>query len=149
MIARSAYTQLRYSPWLLLGTVLGLVLTYCVPPVLGAAASAVQAWSLAIPCLAAWALLSLSYLPVLRLYRLSRWRAPLLPAVMAVYGAMTVDSARRHRQGRGGSVEGPRHRHGTRRRRSRATERDASSHPAPVSCQLIQLNKRIQLIQKT
>ena len=106
MIARSAYTQLRYSPWLLLGTVLGLVLTYCVPPILGLAALALQAWSLAIPCLAAWVLMSLSYLPVLRLYRLSRWRAPLLPAVMTVYGAMTVDSARRHRQGRGGSWKG-------------------------------------------
>ena len=32
MISRSAYTQLRYSPWLLAGTVLGLLLVYVVPP---------------------------------------------------------------------------------------------------------------------
>jgi hopene-associated glycosyltransferase HpnB len=106
MIARSAYTQLRYNPWLLLGTVLGLVLTYAVPPVLGVAGLVAGAWLAAVPGLLAWALMSAMYVPVLRLYGLSLWRAPLLPAVMAVYGAMTVDSARRHRQGRGGSWKG-------------------------------------------
>lgn len=106
MIARSAYTQLRYNPWLLAGTVLGLVLTYGVPPVLGIAGLVAGVWSVAAPCLLAWLLLSLSYIPVLRLYGLRLWRAPLLPAVMAVYGAMTLDSARRHRQGRGGSWKG-------------------------------------------
>jgi hopene-associated glycosyltransferase HpnB len=106
MIARSAYTQLRYNPWLLVGTVLGLVLTYAVPPVLGIAGLAAGAWLAAVPGLLAWALMSAMYVPVLRLYGLSWWRAPLLPAVMALYGAMTVDSARRHRQGRGGSWKG-------------------------------------------
>jgi hopene-associated glycosyltransferase HpnB len=106
MIARSAYTQLRYNPWLLAGTVLGLVLTYGVAPVLGVAGLVAGAWSVAVPALLAWLLSSLTYVPVLRLYGLGLWRAPLLPAVMAVYGAMTVDSARRHRQGRGGSWKG-------------------------------------------
>ena len=106
MIARSAYTQLRYSPWLLLGTMIGLVLTYGVPPILGLVGLATQWWGVAIPCLVAWALMSASYIPVLRLYGLRWWRALLLPGVMAVYGAMTVDSARRHRQGRGGSWKG-------------------------------------------
>lgn len=106
MIARSAYTQLRYSPWLLLGTVAGLVLTYAVPPVLGVVGLAMTWWGVAIPALAAWVVMSASYVPVLRLYGLRWWRAPLLPAVMALYGAMTVDSARRHRQGRGGSWKG-------------------------------------------
>jgi len=106
MIARSAYTQLRCSPWLLAGTVLGLALTYGVPPLVGVAGAAVGAWSTAVPALVAWALLTLSYLPVLRLYHLGAWRAPLLPGVMALYGAMTVDSARRHRRGRGGAWKG-------------------------------------------
>lgn len=106
MIARSAYTQLRYNPWLLVGTVLGLLLTYAVPPVLGIAGLAAGAWLTAVPAVLAWALMSVMYLPVLRLYGLSWWRAPLLPGVMALYGAMTVDSARRHRQGRGGSWKG-------------------------------------------
>jgi hopene-associated glycosyltransferase HpnB len=106
MIARSAYTQLRYSPWLLLGTIVGLVFTYGVPPVLGVVGLATQWWGVAIPALVAWAVMSASYVPVLRLYGLAWWRAPLLPGVMALYGAMTVDSARRHRQGRGGSWKG-------------------------------------------
>jgi hopene-associated glycosyltransferase HpnB len=106
MIARSAYTQLRYSPWLLLGTLIGLVLTYAVPPVLGVAGLAAGSWLVAVPSLAAWAVMSAMYVPVLRLYGLRTWRAPVLPAVMALYGAMTADSARRHRQGRGGSWKG-------------------------------------------
>lgn len=106
MIARSAYTQLRCDPRLLAGTVLGLALTYGVPPLVGVAGAAAGAWTAAVPALIAWALLTLSYLPVLRLYRLAAWRAPLLPGVMALYGAMTVDSARRHRRGRGGAWKG-------------------------------------------
>jgi hopene-associated glycosyltransferase HpnB len=106
MIARSAYTQLRCNPWLLAGTVLGLALTYGVPPVIALAGAAAGAWAAAVPALAAWALMTLSYLPVLRLYRLAPWRAPLLPGVMLLYGAMTVDSARRHRRGRGGAWKG-------------------------------------------
>ena len=106
MIARSAYTQLRYNPWLLLGTIVGLVLTYGVPPILGLVGLATQSWGVAIPALAAWAVMAGSYIPVLRLYGLRWWRAPLLPGVMSVYGAMTIDSARRHRQGRGGAWKG-------------------------------------------
>jgi hopene-associated glycosyltransferase HpnB len=106
MIARSAYTQLRYNPWLLLGTILGLVVTYGVPPIVGVVGLAAQWWGVAIPALLAWAVLAASYVPVLRLYRLRWWRAALLPGVMAGYGAMTVDSARRHRQGRGGAWKG-------------------------------------------
>lgn len=106
MIARSAYTQLKYNPLLLVGTSLGLVLTYGVPPVLGIVGLVAGSWLTALPSLLAWALMSALYAPVLRLYELRAWRAPLLPAVMAVYGAMTLDSARRHWQGRGGAWKG-------------------------------------------
>jgi len=50
--------------------------------------------------------MALSYLPVLRLYRLSPLRAPALPVIALLYTAMTVDSARRHRMGRGGEWKG-------------------------------------------
>ena len=43
---------------------------------------------------------------MLRLYRLSVLRAPGLPAIAAVYAAMTADSARRHHHGRGGEWKG-------------------------------------------
>jgi hypothetical protein len=43
---------------------------------------------------------------MLRHYRLSPWRAPLLPAIAVLYTAMTVDSARRHHVGRGAAWKG-------------------------------------------
>ena len=115
MVARSAYTQLRYSPVLLAGTVAGLCWLYLLPPVAalgGLAAAGHQPagpavwWWCAGAGLAGWALMTLSYLPVLRLYRLSPLRALCLPAIALLYTAMTVDSARRHRRGRGGEWKG-------------------------------------------
>lgn len=113
MIARSAYTQLRYSPYLLAGTLLGLLIMYAVPPVVGLAFLGIALAGGGTPtavaagaALGAWALLSLSYLPTLRLYRLRGWRAPLLPVVMMLYGAMTFDSARRYYRGSGGKWKG-------------------------------------------
>jgi len=50
--------------------------------------------------------MSVSYLPMLRLYRLSPLRAPILPLIALLYAAMTVDSARRHHAGRGGEWKG-------------------------------------------
>jgi hopene-associated glycosyltransferase HpnB len=113
MIARSAYTQLRYSPALLVATLLGLVWLYAVPPVaaiaglagLAAGVGPAAAWCAAAG-LAAWALMAGSYLPVLRLYQLPAWRAALLPLVALLYAAMTADSARRHHAGRGGEWKG-------------------------------------------
>jgi hypothetical protein len=56
--------------------------------------------------LAGWLLMTVSYLPVLRMYRLASWRAPILPVVALLYAAMTADSARRHYAGRGGEWKG-------------------------------------------
>ena len=50
--------------------------------------------------------MTVTYVPVLRLYRLSPLRAPGLPLVALLYAAMTVDSARRHYAGRGGEWKG-------------------------------------------
>jgi hopene-associated glycosyltransferase HpnB len=113
MIARSAYTQLRYSPALLAGTVAGLCWLYLLPPAaalgglagLATAGGAAAGWC-AGAGLAGWGLMAVTYLPVLRLYGLSALRAPCLPAVAVLYAAMTVDSARRHRAGRGGEWKG-------------------------------------------
>jgi hopene-associated glycosyltransferase HpnB len=111
MVARSAYIQLRYSPWLLAATVAGLAFGYVLPPagtVIGLAAGAATApAALAAGAgLAGWALMSLTYLPMLRLYRLSPLRAPGLPLIAMLYAAMTVDSARRHYAGRGAEWKG-------------------------------------------
>src|SRR5580658_1232296 len=115
MVARSAYIQLRYSPWLLAGTMAGLAFIYLLPPagaITGLAAlaagtaSPASAASAAGTGLAGWALMSLTYLPMLRLYRLSPLRAPGLPLIALLYTAMTVDSARRHYAGRGAEWKG-------------------------------------------
>jgi hopene-associated glycosyltransferase HpnB len=111
MVARSAYTQLNYSPVLLTGTIIGLLFIYVLPPVgaiIGLADEAATGpASLAAGAgLAAWALMSVSYLPMLRLYRLSPLRAPGLPLIALLYAAMTADSARRHYAGRGAEWRG-------------------------------------------
>ena len=106
MVARSAYVQLRYSPLLLAATLAGLLFLYAVPPAgsvtgLAAGAATAPAALAAGTGLAGWALMSASYLPMLRLYRLSPLRAPALPLIALLYAAMTADSARRHYCGRG------------------------------------------------
>jgi hopene-associated glycosyltransferase HpnB len=116
MIARSAYTQLRYSPALVAATVAGLCWLYLLPPAaalggLTAAAAASHpagpaAWWCAGAGLAGWAAMTVTYGPVLRLYGLSALRAPCLPLIALLYAAMTVDSARRHHAGRGGEWKG-------------------------------------------
>ena len=114
MIARSAYVQLKYNPLLLAGTIVGLLLLYVAPPA-GAVAALIAAavggggpvTALAGAAgLAAWALMTASYVPMLRLYRLSPLRAPALPLIAALYAAMTADSARRHYSGRAVSWRG-------------------------------------------
>ncbi|MFF4665554.1 glycosyltransferase [Streptomyces sp. NPDC001282] len=106
MVARSAYTQLRHSPVLLLGTVLGLALVYLAPPVALVAGllggDPVAAWAGG----AAWAVMAGTYLPMLRYYRQSPWSAPLLPFTALLYLLMTVDSAVRHHRGRGAAWKG-------------------------------------------
>jgi hopene-associated glycosyltransferase HpnB len=102
MVARTAFTQLRYSPLLLAGTVLGLAITYLAPPLLvvfgGGIAAALAG--------AAWLAMTLAYLPMLRFYGLSSLWGPLLPAIAFVYLAATIDSARRHWRGMGGEWKG-------------------------------------------
>jgi len=113
MVVRSAYIQLRYSPVLLAATLAGLLFLYVLPPtgaIAGLAAvlaggGGAAAFTLGAG-LAGWALMSLSYLPMLRLYRLSPLRAPGLPLIALLYAAMTADSARRHYAGRGAEWRG-------------------------------------------
>ncbi|WP_435118837.1 glycosyltransferase [Amycolatopsis thermoflava] len=102
MVARSAYTQLRHSPALLAGTVLGLALVFLAPPVLTLAG----AGPARLPALAAWLLMTLTYVPMLRYYRQPWPAALLLPVTATLYLLMTVDSAVRHRRGHGAAWKG-------------------------------------------
>ena len=102
LIARTAFTQLKYSPWLLLGTLAGMVLTYLAPVVL-AFHPQPFVWRLG---LAAWLLMALTYLPTVRFYGLSPFWAPFLPVAAAFYSYATWLSAVRYWLGRGGQWKG-------------------------------------------
>jgi len=102
MVARSAYAQLRYSRWILLGAVSGLALTYlAAPPIALLGSGAAQRVAAAV-----WILMAAAFLPTVRFYRLSPLWAPLLPAIAAVYLGFTLDSACQHVRGRGGFWKG-------------------------------------------
>jgi hopene-associated glycosyltransferase HpnB len=113
MVARSAYTQLRYSPALLAGTLAGLLWLYVLPPAAAVAGLVSLAlgggpaagW-LAGAGIAGWAIMAASYVPMLRLYGLSPARGLSLPLIALMYAGMTADSGRRHHRGRGGEWKG-------------------------------------------
>jgi len=102
MIARSAYAQLQYSPLLLAGTILGMVLTYLVPVF---AALFAHGWAQLVGALT-WALMALSFQPTLRLYRLSPLWGVALPAISFLFMLYTLDSAYQYAAGKGGSWKG-------------------------------------------
>jgi hopene-associated glycosyltransferase HpnB len=95
MVARTAFTQLRYST-LLLALCTGLLVLVFVVPVLGLAADGLATRLLAWTALAA---MIRSYLPVLRYYDLNRGWAATLPVAAALYLAMTWTSAYRYWRG--------------------------------------------------
>lgn len=102
LIARTAFTQLRYSMVALLGTLLGMLLTY-VAPVAFAFSTRAVLWRIG---LAAWALMTISYLPTVRFYGLSPLWAPTLPVTAVFYSYATWLSAMRFWLGRGGQWKG-------------------------------------------
>jgi len=102
MISRSAYAQLRYSPLLLAGTVLGLAVTFLAAPALTLLAGG-TAFALG---LLAWAMMALAFQPMLRFYRVSPLWGVALPAIAFLYMAYTLDSAYQYVRGKGGSWKG-------------------------------------------
>ncbi|MEL6440718.1 MAG: glycosyltransferase [Cyanobacteria bacterium J06621_8] len=105
-IARTAYTQLNYSPLLLIGTLLGMILVYLVAPI-GLIVGLVSSnWLVVVVSALTWILMARTYLPTVRLYQLSPVWALYLPAIAFLYTLMTLDSALKYYQGRGGAWKG-------------------------------------------
>ena len=102
MVSRSAYAQLDYSPWILAGTLAGMVLTYLAPPLLTILA---RGPAQAMGALA-WLLMAISFQPTLALYRRSRLWGFALPAIGALYSLFTVQSALDVWRGKGGMWKG-------------------------------------------
>lgn len=97
MIARTAYVQLRYSPLILLCTILGMGLVWLAPvyfALFGRGRVRMMGG-------ASLALAVISFLPTLSRFRLSPVRALALPVVAAFYMAATIGSAVDHHRGRG------------------------------------------------
>ncbi|ATW47242.1 glycosyltransferase [Streptomyces peucetius] len=106
MVSRSAYAQLRHSPPVLVATVAGLALVYLVPPTALAAGLCTRDAVAASAGAAAWAVMTGTYLPMLRYYRQPPLLALTLPFTAALYLLMTVDSAVQHLRGRGAAWKG-------------------------------------------
>lgn len=110
MVKRTAFTQLRYSPVLLFGTILGLGLVFLAPPVLlviglviGLKTGAWQVFSMA---LVAYMAMCVAYEPTLRHYRRPKVECFALPVIATLYMAMTFHSAVDHWRGRGSRWKG-------------------------------------------
>ncbi|MBW4578452.1 MAG: glycosyltransferase [Tildeniella nuda ZEHNDER 1965/U140] len=106
MVARTAFTQLNYSPLLLLGTLVGMTIVYVVPPVSTIAGLVTGNWAIALIGLTTWLLIAVAYLPTLLLYQCPPLLAFGLPAIALLYTLMTLDSALRHWRGKGGAWKG-------------------------------------------
>ncbi|MGB7280659.1 MAG: glycosyltransferase [Candidatus Acidiferrum sp.] len=102
LIARTAFTQLRYSALLLVGTLTGMFLTYVAPIILLFAHNPTAR----VLGATAFLLMTFSFLSTVRFYRLSVLWAPLLPLTALFYAYATCLSAVRYWFGKGGSWKG-------------------------------------------
>jgi hopene-associated glycosyltransferase HpnB len=102
MISRSAYAQLKYSPLLLAGTLLGLFVTYLAPVALVVFARGEPQALGAV----AWGVMAATFQPMLRFYRRSPLWGLALPLIGAIYGALTFQSAWDTWRGKGGMWKG-------------------------------------------
>ncbi|MFO1080078.1 MAG: glycosyltransferase [Reyranellaceae bacterium] len=102
MVSRSAYAQLRYSPLLLAGTVVGMAITYLAGPLLALFGSGMPQLVGA----ATWLLMAVAFAPMLHFYRQSPLWGVALPAIAAAYTVFTVQSAVQVWRGAGGLWKG-------------------------------------------
>lgn len=107
MISRGAFNQLKHSVWMLLLALLGLTVTYLLPPLL-LVFSHSHSHRLAPALLgaAAWLLMIICFLPTVRFYRLSPLWALALPVISIFYMGAAIHSAIRFWSGRGGQWKG-------------------------------------------
>ena len=102
MVARSAYAQLGYSPWVLLAVTVAMTVTFLAPPLLALFARGSPQLLGAL----AWGLMAIAFQPMLRFYRVSPWWGLALPAIAGAYLAFTWDSVWQNLRGKGGAWKG-------------------------------------------
>ena len=92
MVARTAFTQLRYSKLLLILCTVIMLASFGVPGI-GLFLSPLTVKFLSAFCLGS---MVLTYLPTLKFYRMSAWWALAMPLISSLYLAMTWTSAINH-----------------------------------------------------
>ena len=90
MITRTAYTQLRYKPLWLIGTIVGMTLVWLV--FVWATFLSGFGWHAGLG-LAIWAMAAMTYFPTLDRYKVPRIFAAALPVIALFYMAATIGSA--------------------------------------------------------
>jgi hopene-associated glycosyltransferase HpnB len=95
MVARTAFTQLRYSTLLLILCTVIMLASFGMPGI-GLLLSPISVKLLSAFCLAS---MVLTYLPTLNFYRMSAWWALAMPLIGSLYLAMTWTSAINHWRG--------------------------------------------------
>lgn len=90
MIARTAYTQLHYSPFWLVGTTIGMALVWLV--FVWATLFTGFSWQAGLG-VAIWAIAAITYFPTLDRYKVPRLFAATLPVIALFYMAATIGSA--------------------------------------------------------
>ena len=106
MVSRTAFSQLDHSPFLLMGTLVGMGVVYLLPPFGFFIGVLLGDSALLILGLGAWVLMAIAFVPMLRFYRLSPLRAAALPLIGFLFSLMTFDSALNYWRGRGGAWKG-------------------------------------------
>lgn len=106
MVARTAYTQLGYNPALLIGTLIGLGVTYLAGPLAFAYGLIFDDFGARVFGLLSWLAMTYAYAPTLRRFGRPWWHGLALPLAALFYGWFTWLSAWRHWQGKGGQWKG-------------------------------------------
>jgi len=106
MVTRTAFRQLGYSSIALIVTVVGMVLTYLVPPITLFYGLISNHYAVAFIGGLAWVIMSLAYMPTLKYYGEKSWRVFWLPVTATLYTLMTLSSAIRYWQGHGSVWKG-------------------------------------------
>ena len=95
MVARTAFVQLRYSLLLLAGTIISMFLIYLLPPIAAVFGLVMESQAVLVIGCISWILMSICYVPTLRLYRQPAWTSVFMPISALVFTLMTIDSARK------------------------------------------------------
>jgi hopene-associated glycosyltransferase HpnB len=102
MISRTAFRQLNHSALLLAGTILAMLLTYLAPPLLLLSGAAIPIVLGAL----AYLLMTVTYLGMVRYYRLHSLWALSLPLAALFFVGATIHSAMKYWMGAGGEWKG-------------------------------------------